>query len=460
MPRWHVAGTRFHMAQTSALSGVDAAWLHTELPTNRMIIAGFFQLADHVTRDAIAATVEPRLARFPRFMDRVVDRGGRARPRWERDPTFDVSRHIVTATVPAPGDEAALQRALSKLASEPLDKAHPLWQLHVFEDYAGGTIVFSRIHHCVADGFALMNVLLSLCDADERHILDAPIAPHRRLHDDWHAVLEHPSRAPDLLRALSSYGASLLRLLLLPADPHTPLRGKLVTEKRIGWTRPLALQEVKAIGHAAGASVNDVLMAIVAGALRTYLQRNGCELLHDVHAMVPVNLRGPDETTLLGNRFGLVVPALPVSLSRPLERLAEMHRRMDALKLSREARVGLAIVHAMGFLPRALEMPGVLFFATKSSVVLTNVPGPRARLLLAGSRIERTMFWVPQSGSIGVGVSIMSYAGEVTIGVMSDALRVPDPHSLIDAIESEFETLRTVLQGNAVNTRAEVQCRT
>jgi hypothetical protein len=157
--------------------------------------------------------------------------------------------------------------------------------------------------------------------------------------------------------------------------------------------------------------------------------------------MVPVNLRpltGPIE---LGNRFGLVMLDLPIQEAEPLRRLAETKRRMDLLKGAREAVVAFVFIEALGQLSRRFEAPFLHFFSDKASLVLTNVPGPRQRLHLDGREIRRLMFWVPQSGTIGLGISIISYAGDVVVGVMSDGSVIEHPDEVVTAFEAEFEAL-------------------
>jgi diacylglycerol O-acyltransferase / wax synthase len=178
--------------------------------------------------------------------------------------------------------------------------------------------------------------------------------------------------------------------------------------------------------------------------------------VHDaeIRAMVPVNLRRDGELEL-GNRFGLFVLGLPVGVAEPLGRLAAVKRSMDRLKSTPEAAVTMGILRAMGYAPRRIEGLGVSFFATKASLVLTNVPGPRTPLTLAGAHVTRLMFWVPQSGRMGLGISILSYAGEVTLGVMADAGIVPDPEALVADMHVELAALAATVRAD-VTARAAV----
>ena len=233
---------------------------------------------------------------------------------------------------------------------------------------------------------------------------------------------------------------------MLP-DSRTLFKGELSVARRTAWSQPLPLDQVKAVGRATGATVNDVVVASVAGALRSYMQGRGQAVEGiDVRAMVPVDIRSAAEALeKLGNHFGLVVLSLPVGLAEPLGRLHELKRRMDQLKHTPEAIVTYGIVQAMGMTPIRIERLVLRFFTSKTSVVMTNVIGPRHKLYLAGNPIRQVNFWVPQTAGIGLGISIFSYAGEVVVGIMANAKLVPDPETIVDAFEAEFAALQALI---------------
>jgi WS/DGAT/MGAT family acyltransferase len=232
------------------------------------------------------------------------------------------------------------------------------------------------------------------------------------------------------------------RLALLWPDPKTPFKGELGVPKRAAWSAPLALQEVKAIGRAVGGSVNDVLLTAATGALRRYMQGLG-EPVDGLNfrGVVPVNLRPADVEPDLGNKFGLVFLSLPVGIADPLERLLELKRRMDKIKGSPEAILIFGLLNFAGGAPVEVQDALVNIFGTKATGVMTNVPGPRQQLYLAGAPLDTIMFWVPQSGHLGLGVSIISYAGQVWLGVATDQGLVPDPEAIIAGFHVEFDEL-------------------
>lgn len=455
------------------LSSVDTAWLRMEHPTNLMMITGVLMFDEPIDFERLKTTIEEKLIqRFPRFRQRVA--GGErpsGQPRWEDDPHFDLRSHLRRIALPAPGDEVALQELVGDLMSTPLDFSKPLWQWHLVENYGSGCALVMRLHHCIADGIALVNVMLSLTEKEpdgalpdpepepdhparnplENLLRPAAEAINRTLHTTehlWHEgmdILTHPSRVLDLVQLGAGGAAALSKLLLMRPDPLTPFKGKLGVAKRAVWSAPIPVAEIKAIGQITKSTINDILLTTVAGALRHYLQGRGAEADGiDIRAVVPVNLRPLTETPELGNRFGLVFLSLPVGIDDPLDRLIVLQERMDAIKGSPEAVVAFGILNAIGIAPSEIENIVVNIFGTKATAVMTNVPGPRQTLYMAGKPLRGAMFWVPQSGRLGLGVSILSYANEVRLGLAADVGLIPDPDAIIAGFEEEFERFRTM----------------
>ncbi|HYH44588.1 MAG TPA: WS/DGAT domain-containing protein, partial [Thermoanaerobaculia bacterium] len=230
--------------------------------------------------------------------------------------------------------------------------------------------------------------------------------------------------------------------------PATRFKGPLGVPKKIAWSAPLPVSAVREVGQALGGTVNDVLMAAMAGAFRRYLARHG-EVPGglDFRAAMPVNLRPMERMSRLGNEFGLVFLSLPVGLADPAERLAELRRRSNALKRSVEPVVVFGILRLLGVVPLWAQRLVVRIFASKTTAVMTNVPGPRETLYLAGKPIRDIFFWVPQAGRVGIGASICSYAGHVRMGVGTDAGLVPDPEAIVQDFHDEFEAMQRLARG-------------
>jgi WS/DGAT/MGAT family acyltransferase len=460
-----------HSIDGTPLDAVDTAWLHMEDPTNLMMVTGIYVFDRPLDVARLKDTVLYRMAsRFPRLTHVVKQSGSSAT--WEPDPTFDIDAHVHRVALPAPGDTRVLEEMVSDLMSTPLDFSKPLWQFHLLENYGEGCVVLLRIHHCIGDGVALVHVMLSSTDtAPDASWPTAPSAPHPHaahphtritsivdtvntvvkrtrqatntlIHEGMESVL-HPSHLLELAQDLSEGASILTKLLLKAPDPDTVLKGRLGTSKRAAWSAPIPLDEVKAVGKANHATVNDILVAAVAGAIRRYLLERGESIEGiEINAMVPVNLRPPGEADLLGNRFGLIYLALPVGTGDPGERLLIVKDQMDELKASPEPFVVFQILAALGVAPKEVADLMVEMFGKKSTAVLTNVVGPKSPMWFAGERVRTAMFWVPQSGRMGIGVSIFSYAGEVVIGVGSDARLVPDPGAITAAFAQEFAMLK------------------
>ena len=450
---------------TQRMSNADAAWLHMDRPTNLMVVNALLWFDEPLDVDRAREVVRERLVeRFPRFRQRVVEpRLGIGAPSWKDDPDFDLNLHLHRLALPAPGDDAALQELVADLMAAPLDRSKPLWHMYVIDGYGTGTAVLTRMHHCIADGIALTRVLLSLTDEqpdaglaapDEeprsRGRADALVAPVRAgahiaeaaLHEGFELAAHPRSELPGLLGRLAADGQALAKLLLTGPDAKTVFKGELGVARRVSWTGRIELEEVKAIGRATGTTVNDVLLAAVSGALHRYMAAHGDEV-DEIRAMVPFNLRPLDQPLPreLGNRFGLVYLPLPVGVATPAERLAEVHRRMDGIKHSPEGVLSYAILGLMGSTPVPVEQRLIDVFTPKTTAVMTNVPGPRQPIYFAGSKVGGVLGWVPASGGIGMGVSIFSYDGGVTIGLSVDPRLVPDPGTIIASIGEELAAL-------------------
>jgi len=254
----------------------------------------------------------------------------------------------------------------------------------------------------------------------------------------------------DRLSTYGKYGIGLLtelaKLLAMPVDSPTSLKGKTSTVKRVAWCDPIPLGEVKALGKALGCSVNDILLAAVAGALRAYFLQKGESVEGvEVRAVIPVNLRSAKDEGTLGNRFGLGTLSLPVYEANPFARLFLVRERMNELKNSYQPPLTLGLLAAVGVAPKMVQQQFLDILAAKASAVMTNVPGPKQPLYLAGARLDQVMVWVPQSGDIGIGVSILSYNDKVQFGMVTDRHFVADPEAITPLFEAEFEKMLLAL---------------
>jgi WS/DGAT/MGAT family acyltransferase len=433
----------------------DAAWLHMDRPSNLMVVNSVLWFDEPVDLlDLQDVFLERIVNEFPRYSQRVVE--GVTGPHWEDDPDFDLRLHFHRIALPAPHDKAALQDLVSDLVVQPLDRTRPLWDVFLIEEFGAGCAILVRMHHCIADGIALARVLLALTDeegaaADVFEAPDdgAPLVLPGPLRTAGHfaeaaadavAAVAHGARHPRRTLAGALDDARVLAKLLLPGrDAATDLKGELHVANRVAWCEPVQLWRIKEAGHALGATVNDLVVAAVAGAVREHFVALG-ETPETVHAMVPFNLRPLDRPLPrdLGNQFGLVLLGLPVEVEGTVERVYAAKAEMDRIKGSHEGPIAYGIIEAMGRTPVQLESLLIEFFTAKGTMVLTNVPGPRRPVTLAGVPVKGVLGWAPASGSVSMSVSVFSYAGGVTVGFLTDAGRVPDPQQLADAFRTEL----------------------
>jgi len=448
----------------SPMSRVDTAWLRMERPTNLMMISGVMMLETPLDIKTLRKVIETKFLSYPRFRQKAVDTPTGAF--WQDDEDFDIDWHIRLTALPGKGGKKELERLTSQLASTPLDKTKPLWQFHLVEKFGGGSALIIRIHHCYADGIALVQVILSMTEmgADndraaarakrwlkkEEH---APVAKRVGAIDRYMELgnkMLHKGmdiyRDPSLAAMLASEGVDIARevglALSLSDDPETVLKGRLGVSKRVAWAEPIELEEVKSVSRALRCTVNDILLAAASGALRSYMLERGEQLEGiTLRATVPVNLRPLEHAKQLGNHFGLVFLELPVGEANPMRRLERITSCMKVLRKSRQAVATFGALAAVGMAPPAVQAFALEMFSRKASAVATNVPGPQMPLFMGGRKISDMMFWVPQTGSIGLGISILSYNGRVHFGLIADAKLMPDPDSVIRRFRPEFEKL-------------------
>ena len=463
---------------SNRFASADAAWLHMDRPTNLMIITSVSLFDRPVDWERVKQIHQKRfIDRYPRFHQRVVESRLPMRlPKWEDDPDFALEHHLHHIALPPPGDEAALQELIGDLMTMPLDHSRPLWHTYMVDGFGEGAAMISRIHHCVGDGVALARVMLSLTDSEPDAGIELPEPEDREPAAESGLaglaaagvrlatgvgrvgtaavrqglqVAASPSHAARLAGAVVRDGNTALQLLMTPADAPTALKGDPGVSRRVAWTHPLALADVHRVAHDNDATVNDVLLAAVGGALRHYLQERGSPV-GEIQAMVPFNLRPLDQPVprQLGNKFGLVFLPLPVGVSGSYRRLVEVHKRMNEIKRSRAGVVSYGVLSVTGHAPELVERRVVDVFSGKGTAVMTNVVGPTEPVYMAGTPIKMSMFWAPTSGHIGMSISIFSYCDEITIGLMVDAGLVPDPGAIIDQLERELQFMRGLSVGS------------
>jgi WS/DGAT/MGAT family acyltransferase len=457
------------------MSRVDTAWLRMDSEANLMMIVGVWLVEPRLPLPDIRQRIEESLLKYDRFRQKVVEDALGAE--WVLDEDFDIAEHVVPARLEVrPGQSKldALKAAVGELAVRPLHRARPLWQFHLYEDFdTGQSALVARIHHCIGDGIALISVMLSMADGGKPPPQRQVTMPGDELEHDWITdhllrpvtdftvkaigmsgmgaaksveMMAHPGAPIDGTVELARIGAQVVSdaaaLVLMSDDSHTRLKGKATPGKRVAWCDPIPVDEVKAVGVALGGSINDVLLACVAGAIGSWLREQGDDTAgQELRAMIPVNLRPLDKAWQLGNQFGLVPLVLPIGIEHPIDRLAAVRARMNELKGGYQPILAFAVLAVAGLLVKPMQDALLTFFSKKTTAVMTNVPGPKAPLKVCGRTLKQALFWVPASGDVGVGVSILSYGGGVQFSLITDSRMCPNPDEIVRRFKPQFEQL-------------------
>jgi len=467
--------------QVEIMSNIDNFWLHMDHPTNLMVITGFLQFDNPLDYDRLVQTFKNRLLCYDRFKKRVVrPMGGVGNAVWELDPKFDLKSHLHRIALPDPGDKHTLEEVISDLTATPLDPTKPLWQAHYIENCENnGSVLFVRIHHCIGDGIALIRLLLSMADLEpeaawqnnvpekkgEKAMVHTNLFPPLEkafkkldrakrtafkvsslVSKEVNASISQPSHLWNRTQMVGRFAwdaaAVMSKIMLLPADRKTVFKGELGVRKSVAWCDPLPIEDIKSIGKYFNATINDILVSMVTGALRRYLQqRHNLVGDLDIRVAMPVNIRPLEEEIELGNQFSLVLASLPVHIDDPVLRIREVQRRISDLKESPDAAVAYTVLNALGISSAKLAQKAATMFANKTTGVLSNVPGPRQPLYFAGEEIKNIMFWVPRIGGLGIGISIISYNGEVSVGIATDAGLISKPTDILKNFENEYRML-------------------
>ncbi|MGO1502055.1 MAG: WS/DGAT domain-containing protein [Marinobacter sp.] len=442
----------------------DSAWLALESPRNPMTITVMMRV------DGLTA---PRLREFLRVYWMAWERF-RYMPekrtpgwRWEPDPTFDLRHHL--DVVLDRFTEPALQEWVSERLNQPLPLYRPLWKFWLAPNAEGGSVLLLRLHHCYADGVSLTGIFDRVCcTSPQQHpaIYGAPqnedlspwvlaakgrleqlvgcnAAPDVATHQQTHESQSQLEQAGALLDQLAHNGLKFVNefsdFLAEPGDTPSDLKRPLLGQRQCRWSVSVPLDRFRAIAKATNVTINDVLLSCVAAAVRPRLGIFGPSLEDAVmHAAVPVDIRnrlpddlkpGPDS---LGNYFGTVFVPLPVDGESALERLYRIKQETRRLKKSWQPGIAWGLSACASLIPEALRQPLSDVFYRKASAVVSNVIGTPEARYIAGCRITEQMFWVPQAGDIGLGVSIVSYAGQVQFGVVADEAILADPAEFLE----------------------------
>ncbi len=438
-------------AHLDRLSAVDAAFLHQEGESNHMHIGGVARFRGAApTLDAFLAHIDGRLHLVPRYRQRIVEPPGNfGRQRWIDDASFNLAYHVRHSALPAPGGDQQLRTLAARIFSQRLDRTKPLWELWVVEGLEdGGWALISKTHHAVVDGVSGVDLMTMLFDLGPEPRVETPPEPWTPRPEPSPAelaaiaaqsvaerVLSVPLGAAQALtdpqgalaRARETAGG-LLDVARVSAAPPSPLNVRIGPHRRIAHVHaPLA--NLKRVKDHFGGTVNDVVLAVVAGALRRWLITRG-EAVEGLEykACVPVSIRATEEQGALGNRITQLIAPLPVGLDDPVERYAAVRTAMAGIKDSKQA-LGAEVISGMQDFapPTILAQASRLNFASRFyNVLVTNIPGPQFPLYVLGSELAGMFPVAFLGGERALAIAIMSYNGSLDFGLIGDYDAMPD----------------------------------
>jgi WS/DGAT/MGAT family acyltransferase len=455
--------SRYAYARLSAQDNDFLRWESRELPMHgvgvQIFSSGPLARGGGINFEVICEAVTAALPRLARCRQKVVRIPGTQRWAWVDDQHFQLEHHMRHVALAHPGSEAQLRRLVAHVAETPLDRGRPLWEAWVVEGLDGGRFaIVLKAHHCMFDGAGAMQMIGALLSTDPAAPLpEAPrfvakTAPSRLelRRDEWlhwagmpfraaraaRKALREAERSRAGLRERVRAIAELARFKLEPAS-QTPLNGRVGPHRTVDWTS-LPLDEARAAAHALGASLNDFVLALVSGALRTFFEERGIDVARlDVRASCPVNVRGAKERQHPGNFVSSWVVPLPIAEPDPGERLRRLHEATRALKHKRAAAAVQSLVALHEWLPLDLQA----LSRGAQNLVVTNVPGPAEPLYLRGARLERLYALAPLIANVGLTIAAVSCGDQLCLALNADEDRLPDLHAIVRALRAAHDDL-------------------
>jgi WS/DGAT/MGAT family acyltransferase len=450
------------------LTSSDAAFLYFERRNAPLHIGSLGVYEGEIPFERFSRHIESRLPLIPRYRQRIAAVPfNLAHPTWEDDPDFRIDRHIFHVSMPSPGTDEQLRALCCGLFAPPLDRSKPLWEMFVIHGLEGGrTGILSKVHHCMVDGVSGIELLIAVLDITPEPAPppDSPpwepkplpdlaqrmsaafwdnLAGQRERLRDVQETMLHPRmrirQLLDLLRAANTSWPWLSR----PA-PRTPLTASIGDSRTVAFSE-VSFVEIREIRTSLGGTVNDVVLAVLAGALRRYLSDRGYDIAGDEPRVgIPVNVRVEGDQGSLGNRVSLMVTPLPLAEPDPLERFRLIRERCDEAKRDNQAGATELLIQLSAATPAPIQaawgmLPPV---NTLINLICTNVPGPMIPLYSVGHLMLAHYPMVPLAFDMGLGVGVTSYNQRLYFGLMADPKAVPDIDVLKGYVDESFLELR------------------
>src|SRR3954464_1072041 len=453
------------------LTGLDASFLHLEDASSHMHVAGvmIFEGEPPPYEDLLEA-IDRRLGLVPRYRQRLAFVPfSQGRPKWVDDPHLNLRYHVRSTALPAPGSEEQLKELAGRVFSQQLDRDKPLWEIWLVDGLEGNRFaMLSKTHHALVDGISGVDIISVLFDTSPQPAiptdtgdrwLPRPLPSAAQLLGE--AIVERATIPTELVRSIravfrgprlvaeglrnAAVGIGAMAWAGLTPAPPSPYNRPIGPHRRFTWVR-VNLDDVKAIKNELGGTVNDVVLATVAGALGRHLRRRG----QDTDGMalkgfVPVSVRADVERGALGNRVAAMSAPLPVWCQEPLARLDIVREAMAGLKESGQAVGAQALTDLGGFAPPTIMGQAARLFTGQRffNVVVTNVPGPQFPLYLMGREMIDPFPMVPLATGQGLGIALMSYNGRLDFGLVGDYDLLWDIDDLADDLRDALAELAT-----------------
>lgn len=460
-----------HFERLSALDGsflgIEDGVSHMHIGSVAVFEKGPFETADDgIDIERIRRLMEAELHRVPRYRQRLVQTPIFGQPVWVDDRHFNLAYHIRHTHLPRPGDDRQLKRLAARLMSQELDRGKPLWEMWVVEGLEHDRFaIITKVHHCMIDGVGSVQLTgamlrptpeasdppeappwiprpapssLALVAAELGHRIVTPVkalaSAALAIGRPWEAVNE--------LRDMTASVVATLGTGLHSASP-TPLNTDIGPHRRFDWT-VADLEALKAVRARHGGTVNDVVLAVLAGAMRSFLRLRGLDpAALDFRVMVPVNVRDAHSRDHVGNRVAMMVVRLPLDEHDPVKRLQRTVAETSRVKRSRQA-AGTQMIESLSdatFPAIMVQFANLTAMARPYNVVVTNVPGPPIPVYVAGAKLLVCYPLVPLFANQALGVALFSYAGKLHWGFNADWDVLPDLHEVVEAVEREVAAL-------------------
>ncbi|ETR72643.1 MAG: acyltransferase wes family protein [Candidatus Magnetoglobus multicellularis str. Araruama] len=456
------------------VSNTGQFWLSVDRPINLSVFSGLIELSAPIDIRSFRALIEKRLMQLTPFYQKIIQENTQQKKNffWVDDQQFDIRTHVEMVRLKNENDPTELQQLMSNILSVPMDMNKPLWQFILVKKYQGGCAIIARIHQCLMDRVDLINVLWALSDSvsDTNH----NTKPKDNSPPKWPFLSQAIQKIHSCVNVSISTAQSVLltclkpvtnpfliietirvamgtttdrigeigRIILLNSDSDSLLKTELGAKKQYIWSRPFALKEIETLAKATNATLNIIFISTLAGAIKQYLKYRRSPIdYREIRAITPVDMRISPGGYSGNVRFGLIPFDLPVHIADPLQRIAEVKRRIQNLDNLPDAVSAFASLMRIGMSAETFVEKMAIPFSKKSSLLMTNTQGPGNTMYIHSIPVTNIMYWLPRIGFIGSGTTILSYNQNIRLGLVCDSKQIPDPKPFIDAFENQMSHL-------------------